>query len=520
MQAGLELSKGAAVKQELVDSVTLAFPSSEGGATLRDEQTSYHEVLESMEQGIIVWSADGYCEMVNARYYKLLNQGKDYLYIGMHRSDYFRNMVECGDIQAEIATRLEADLLKRQPFNIERKIPGGLEIAVYIRPLPSGGHVVTYTDITASKNNQMMLSQTIERAEKAERKARESLKQQQERQVETSALADLSDWLQCCKSIDELYEIVHQAMAGMFPASSGQLYIYSNSRDVLDGAVTWGSMELTRSIQPQDCWGLRRGRTFQYGDGVVRFACNHFTEESQHNDIDHYLCLPIIAQGDTVGMLHICFHKDENLPQDKSPITSVTSEFAKRCAEQISIAIANVKLRDELHEQSTRDPLTGLFNRRYFHERCRSVISLLDKQHGSVSLISIDADNFKSYNDHYGHDAGDFLLCTLSDLLLRHFTNDEVCCRTGGEEFSILLPNMTVVDAEKKAADLIQTIETHDFRYLNQQLPTVTVSAGVAAYPADADSLQSLCRVADLAMYEAKDNGKNRVCLASELKEK
>ena len=286
---------------------------------------------------------------------------------------------------------------------------------------------------------------------------------------------------------------------------------------MLDGAVTWGSMQLTRSIQPQDCWGLRRGRTFQYGDGVVRFACNHFTEESQSDDIDHYLCLPIIAQGDTVGMLHICFHHNDD-PALQSPISESTSRFAQRCAEQISIAIANVKLRDELHEQSTRDPLTGLFNRRYFHERCRSVISLLEKDNGSVSLISFDADNFKSYNDHYGHDAGDFLLCTLSDLLLRYFTNDEVCCRTGGEEFSVLLPNTTIEDAEKKAVELIQLIETHDFRYLNQPLPTVTVSAGVAAYPADADSLQSLCRVADLAMYEAKDNGKNRVCLAGSLK--
>lgn len=506
------MAKGAARKKQAVESATLRFPETKD---TRNNQDIYYEVLESMEQGIIVWSGDGICELVNARYYELLNQGKDYLYVGMRRSDYFKTMVERGDIDALMAERLEKDLLKRQPFNIERKISGGAEIAVYVRPIESGGHVVTYTDITASKSNQKMLSQTIERAEKAEKKARESLRLEKKRQSETSSLAELSDWLQCCKSIEELYEIVHQAMAGLFPGSSGQLFIYSNSRDVLDGAVTWGKMNLTRSIQPQDCWGLRRGRTFRYGAGVVRFPCNHFSAEDLALGIENYLCLPIIAQGDTVGMLHICFHKEENKPANEPPNNGDITSFAQRCAEQISIAIANVKLRDELHEQSTRDPLTGLFNRRYFNERCRSAISLLNKKQGSVALISIDADNFKSYNDHYGHDAGDFLLCTLSDIILRFFDNDEVCCRTGGEEFSVLVPESTAASAEKKATELIQLIESHDFRYQNKPLPTVTVSVGVAAYPVDADNLQSLFRLADLAMYKAKDSGKNRVCRAT-----
>lgn len=509
------MSKGSAVKKQPIEPVTLAFPATENGAVLRESKAITSEVLESMEQGIIVWSDDGFCELVNERYYKLLNQGRDYLYVGMHRSDYFQKMVDRGDVAPAVAEKLEADLQKRQPFSIERQVPGGVEVAVYIRPIKSGGHVVTYTDITSTKTNQKMLSQTIDRAEKAEKKARAALVQEKERQAETSALAELSDWLQCCKSITELYEIVHQAMAGMFPGSSGQLFIYSNSRDVLDGAVTWGSMEIIRCIQPQDCWGLRRGRTFQFGNGVVKFPCNHFIADENTQDINHYLCLPIIAQGDTVGMLHICFQDDPAIAEAKSPIDADTAGFAQRCAEQISIAIANVKLRDELHEQSTRDPLTGLFNRRYFNERCRSALSLLDMETGSVALISFDADNFKSYNDHYGHDAGDFLLCTLGELTRKYFSHEEVCCRTGGEEFSILLPDSTVEEAHKKAAEFIQLVAEHEFSYLDQQLPTVTVSAGVAAYPQNADSLQNLCRAADLAMYEAKDSGKNQVMCAS-----
>ncbi len=508
------MPKGSAAKKQQIEPVTLAFSATGKGDAVRDSQSIYSEVLESMEQGIIVWSAEGVCELVNHRYYKLLNQGRDYLYIGMHRSDYFQKMVDRGDITPAVAEQLEADLQKRQPFSIERRVPSGVEVAVYIRPIKSGGHVVTYTDITSTKTNQQMLSTTIDRAEKAEKKARAALLLERDRQAETSALAELSDWLQCCKSITELYEIVHQAMAGMFPGSSGQLFIYSNSRDVLDGAVTWGKMKLIRCIQPQDCWGLRRGRTFQYGNGVVKFPCNHFIADDNANVSSHYLCLPIIAQGDTVGMLHISFDDDPSAADAEAPIDADTAAFAQRCAEQISIAIANVKLRDELHEQSTRDPLTGLFNRRYFNERCRSTLSLLDTESGSVALISFDADNFKSHNDHYGHDAGDFLLCTLGELTRRYFSHEEVCCRTGGEEFSILLPDCTVDEALGKAEEFVQIIEDHDFCYLGQQLPAVTVSAGVASYPHSADNLQGLCRAADLAMYEAKDNGKNQVVRA------
>ncbi len=478
---------------------------------LRCEQELSVEVLESMEQGIIVWSDDGICELVNSRYYSMLNQGMDSLVVGMSRGTYFQRLVDRGEATEEMVNGLEANLLKRQPFSIERKTAAGVVVAVDVRPMQSGGHVVTYSDITVSKNNQDILSRTIKRAETAEVSARDALTLEQERKAEARGLAELSDWLQCCKSIDELYEIVSQALSGMIPDTSGQLFIYSNSRDVLDGAVVWGRTELSRSIQPQDCWSLRRGRTFQYGDGVVKFPCNHVNIDENSRDEAHYLCLPIIAQGDTVGMLHIDFTERE-CENNLLPIDDVTVAFAQRCAEQISMAIANVKLRDELHEQSTRDPLTGLFNRRYFLERCRSALSQVERESGSVALISFDADNFKSYNDQFGHDAGDSLLCIVGELTGRFFSNNEVCCRTGGEEFSILLPDTTAAQALTKAEEFIHVIEQHEFRYRDQLLPTVTVSAGVAAYPENADSLAELSRAADLAMYDAKELGKNCVC--------
>lgn len=487
------------------DPNTIPFPAVEPDAS--GEQRIRSEVIDSMEQGVIVWSDSGICELVNSRYYRLMNQGEDYLHVGMQREKYFRGMVERGDATLKMIEQLEARLLTREPFSIEREVASGAMIAVYIRPMQSGGHVVTYTDITESKKNQQALHSAMERAEKAELSAREALRLEQERKEETRSLSELSDWLQCCKSIDELYEIVRQAMAAMFVGSSGQLFIYSNSRDMLDGAITWGDAELIRHIQPQDCWSLRRGRRFEYGDGVVRFPCNHIQTDAVP---DRYLCLPIIAQGDTVGLLHIALASPD---VGELPITDSLISFAQRCSEQISMAIANVKLRDELHEQSTRDPLTGLYNRRYFLECSRAAISMIGRDGGSVALISFDADNFKSYNDSYGHDAGDYLLSTVAELTRRFFNDDEVCCRIGGEEFSILIPDCNAADAKSRAMEFIHTIEAYEFRYRDQLLPKVTVSAGVASCPEHATSLQDLSRLADIAMYDAKELGKNRVCL-------
>lgn len=489
------------------DRVTIAFPNPRAQPRARVELCT--SVLESVEQGIIVWSADGYCEFVNSRYRRLLGHGANYLQEGMHRSVYFEKMVERKEITVDAVDSIEADLDSKRAFHLERELGNGVVIAVYIRPMDAGGHVVSYTDITEVKHNELMLSEAIERAETAEQKAQAALQQERLRREETRCLAELGDWLQCCKSIDELYEIVRQVMTGFFTGSSGQLFIYSNSRDVLDGVVCWGSSALIRNVQPHDCWGLRRGRIFHYGEGVVKYPCSHVVN---HNDekISEYVCLPIIAQGDTVGLLHIglCPGTNDDSVYKRQII------FAQKCAEQISVAIANVKLRDELHEQSTRDPLTGLYNRRHFIDRCRSAISLVQRDESSLALISFDADNFKSYNDKYGHDAGDYILCTVGSLISRYFDAEETCCRIGGEEFSVLLPAADIKAAQMKAEELVAVIAGHEFSYRGTPLPRVTISAGVASFPGDAETLVELCNVADSAMYLAKEMGKNRVCVA------
>jgi diguanylate cyclase (GGDEF)-like protein len=217
-------------------------------------------------------------------------------------------------------------------------------------------------------------------------------------------------------------------------------------------------------------------------------------------------------------MLHIRFNTSvvEDAEVD-SPFGKGAHLFAVQCAEQISLAIANVKLRDELRDQSTKDPLTGLFNRRHFLDECRREITNADRYNQKVGLISIDVDHFKMFNDTHGHDAGDVVLRGIGDLMMDLFDGGEVVARFGGEEFSILLPNLTTEETQARAEALRKKVEALTITYADKPLPKISISAGVAEFPTCGRTPQEVLKSADKALYAAKDGGRNMVCLAGSL---
>jgi diguanylate cyclase (GGDEF)-like protein len=198
-------------------------------------------------------------------------------------------------------------------------------------------------------------------------------------------------------------------------------------------------------------------------------------------------------------------HKEANAEQHRLGLV---------CAEQISLAIANVKLRDQLRDQSIRDVLTGLFNRRYMLETCRREFSRAVRAGESISILSIDVDHFKKYNDNHGHDAGDMVLRAVGNCLENLFRNEDVPCRFGGEEFVVIMPGADAADALHRAEQLRSKIEDIVVRYLEKNLPRITVSIGVAVFPEAGDNPQTVLKAADQALYRAKEKGRNRVELS------
>ena len=326
---------------------------------------------------------------------------------------------------------------------------------------------------------------------------------------EAGLLASLDEWLQSANSLDELYDMVGSFLAKLLPGCSGTLYIYANSRDVLESAKGWNGAVVPATIHADDCWGLRRGRTYTFGTNPLDFPCAHVGAAAP----EPYCCVPILAHGETIGLLYLKFRAAETLTVAKPEEAEIVAQrrLGIICTEHISLAIANVKLRDQLRDQSIRDALTGLFNRRYLMETCRREFIRAARSGQSVGLLSIDIDHFKQFNDNHGHDAGDAVLRAVGGCLAATFRSDDVACRFGGEEFVAILPGADLDAAARRAEHLRGTIEALRLRHLDQSLPRITVSIGVSVFPGFGDTPEAVLKTADDALYRAKKMGRNRV---------
>ncbi|MEO1101021.1 MAG: diguanylate cyclase [Pseudomonadota bacterium] len=496
-----------------------------GSTTSPDEDdrasiVSPHEIINSMEQGILVWSPDGVCEMHNDRVFELLEMRRDDLFEGLTRVEFHELAVKRSGLISdlpgpEIVRQLEATFDKGKRFALDWPMPSGRIVAATARPMADKRFVVTFSDVTEARKAQQLLTDAKAEAEEASEQASKALALEKARRLQTRLLSEFDEWLHCCKSLDELLRVLGIFMERLLPGSSGQLYVYSNSRDVLDGKCSWKSKGALEFIRPDDCWSLRRGRPYSYGTGDVDLTCTHVDDDGGADRIGEYLCIPILAHGDTVGLMHVRYALGSNMLKGRdnpNSKVSTTHQFAIQCAEHISLAIANVRLRDQLQDQSTKDSLTGLFNRRYFLDSMRSAIGHAERKSERMSVLTLDADHFKRFNDNHGHDAGDLVLRMISKSMMSACSSGQVPCRLGGEEFAILLPDSEIAKGLAFAEELRKTIEAQTIRYSGEDLPKVTVSIGVSEFPTHGTEPQGLLKTADVALYTAKAEGRNRTC--------
>jgi diguanylate cyclase (GGDEF)-like protein len=186
-------------------------------------------------------------------------------------------------------------------------------------------------------------------------------------------------------------------------------------------------------------------------------------------------------------------------------------DIIEAVAEHLSMALSNLSLRERLRLQSIREPLTGLFNRRYLEESATRELARCARRQLPLSLMMLDIDHFKAFNDVHGHAGGDALLAQFGKLLQEHTRGEDIACRYGGEEFTLILPEADVETAMKRAQVIRIAVESMRVQHLGRNLPQVTVSIGVSAFPQHGETPESLLRVADEALYRAKHKGRNRV---------
>jgi len=323
---------------------------------------------------------------------------------------------------------------------------------------------------------------------------------------ELRELSRYAGLLQTCRNVPEALDVTRRVMSVLMPAVAGTVFLTRSSQDYAEAEAGWGDHAVPSEamLMPADCWGLRRAQPHCVDDIHTGVTCAH-QQLPPPGEPASSACLPLSAQGSSLGFLYLSAPGRASLP----------ISIASTAAEQLSLALTNLRLQETLRQQSIRDALTGLYNRRYLEESLPREIARSERRGQSLALLMIDLDHFKAFNDRHGHDGGDALLAAFGHLLLASSRGEDIACRYGGEEFTLILTEITPEDARRRAEELRAAVERLSVRHLQRNLGEVTASIGLAMFPDDAQEAGALQRKADAALYRAKHAGRNRVELAA-----
>ena len=324
-------------------------------------------------------------------------------------------------------------------------------------------------------------------------------------------MSEMADMMQSCRSTQETFPVIKQYLKKLFPTDACTLYLHDETRRLIDQVVpTPSTSSFSSSLTNDSCWALRQGKNYLFSDMDPEMACEHAGDVPKD-----YICMPLIANGITIGLLHIVFEEPDQLDREGThELLDRKIRLCSRLADHLSLAFANLKLQEELKLKSIQDSLTGLANRRHMEEILQRQFHRLKRYQTPCSLIMLDVDHFKRFNDTYGHDMGDFVLQKLGTYLKDNTRGEDLACRYGGEEFILIMVDTDTQQAADKAEKIrIEIAETLSLPHLSETLQ-VTVSCGVATAPLHGRNMKELLKSVDTALYSAKKSGRNCIAVA------
>jgi diguanylate cyclase (GGDEF)-like protein len=325
-----------------------------------------------------------------------------------------------------------------------------------------------------------------------------------DRVKELSLLNRLSEELQGARTIEVTYSLIAQFMSHLSLGQVGALYLVNAERTHVTTAATWGVPALELQVFGlDDCWALRLGQLHQLDPTHPHWPCRHLKGHQPYTTV----CLPLLAHGEVLGVLNL------RAPDEASAraFEETTQQLAHFVADSVAMTWANLMLRENLREQAIRDPLTDLFSRRYMEETLARELLRADRNQQPVSLIMLDLDHSKHFNDTFGHEAGDAVLLVVGNFLRAQVRGDDIACRYGGEEFLLILPQASLPIARKRAEAIQAGVKRLELRLGNQALGLVTLSIGVAAFPNQGPTAPEVLRAVEQALSRAKEGGRDQV---------
>lgn len=400
---------------------------------------------------------------------------------------------------------------------LERIRNGGRNLAVHLRIVWADGQqrwLSLNAECTQSVGQETSRLVGVVQDITEEKQAREQLQETNQQlklsldsveryAADLTRLNELNEGLQSCLTANEAFEVLEHTLARLNLGVGGALATQQPGTDILKTVVRWGnSAGMSAQFEQNSCWALRRNHRhslWHVSDGPL---CKHFDAS-----IDlPYICHPLHVLGETLGVLTVwaLIGVEEREWERISHLSSMV-------AESLKLALANVQLREALHEQAIRDPLTGLLNRRYLDETLPREIMRAQRERRPISLVMLDLDYFKRVNDTWGHEAGDAVLVHLAGALRQHLRSSDLACRFGGEEFVVVMLGAALAEARERIELIAKFIRETPVKLADITLPPITFSAGLVQAELHGDNAETLLRVADHALYSAKEAGRDRI---------
>ena len=312
---------------------------------------------------------------------------------------------------------------------------------------------------------------------------------------EITLIQTLTTMLNGLTCIKDTSRIIENILPKLLPHYSGAIFIAEEENVVLKELSSWGE---------HWCSGIRVPSKWRQ-----KISANIDTVST--NDL-HIVNNVIYAGLKTdkvdLGVIYLISPSNKISEKDQQLLNSITH--------QISFALANLSIKDQLRDQAIRDPLTNLYNRRFMFEAFEQVLNRAERHHSSLALLMIDIDDFKVFNDNYGHDAGDHVLIEVAHILTTKVRLEDIACRYGGEEFCIICPDTNLHEAYALAEKIRGYIFELNLSLANKTLGKITISTGVSIYPNHGEDCQNLLKSADQALYSAKDKGRNITVMAKD----
>jgi len=304
---------------------------------------------------------------------------------------------------------------------------------------------------------------------------------------EITLIQTMTTMLNAAYTLDDAAIILLNIMPKLLPSLSGAIFLLDENSS-LNEASHWGE---------------------DWHHDIATMTKNRWLLQDQNSNEDHSRCQPsnynfcvdLIHDGEFIGILQ--------LVSEEKIIDEQYQNLTKNLVPQLSSALTNIQLKDSLRNQAIRDPLTGLYNRRFMLEAFEQVLNRAERHNSCLAILMIDLDHFKNFNDTYGHEAGDKVLEMVAEQFKRNLRLEDIACRYGGEEFCILCPDTGIREAHVLAEKLRHCIAEQQVIYQEQALDKVTLSVGISIYPNHGNSSNELLQQADKALYNAKEQGRN-----------